>query len=379
MKEPLPIHIKGHLKIEDDLGNILVDKDNAIHPENMSRVIARALSNENNFFIHRMGFGNGGTVVDAAQQVTFNDPNNGVNDGVQWKSTLYNETYSEVINENINVGGAETENPDFGSGAGTNPSGDPSFTAHNVDGPGVVSRPVGTLSEVRIQVTINAGEPSGQFLSESSAGTNTESAFMFDEIGLFTSGRPLSATAGYQDVDIGQKTLSSDTGLLVNTDYVFQIGIDGSSLSNITFNTGAGTGGIITYTDLLSKINAQLPPSSSIAELGNSGATYVNHQKFRFRSLTTGAASEIELGHYTATGSAPYPLFAGDPGAAIPGLLDFNTLENPVMGEDAGVQNDALNPDQEGERMLTHVIFNPVLKTANRTLTINYTLTVSLI
>ena len=37
------VKVKGHLHIADDLGNVLVDKDNAVHPQNMSRVIARAL------------------------------------------------------------------------------------------------------------------------------------------------------------------------------------------------------------------------------------------------------------------------------------------------------------------------------------------------
>jgi hypothetical protein len=70
-KELSSIAVKGHIHIEDDLGNVLLDKNNAIHPQNMSRVIARALANENNFYIHRIAFGNGGTLTDAAYTITY--------------------------------------------------------------------------------------------------------------------------------------------------------------------------------------------------------------------------------------------------------------------------------------------------------------------
>ena len=49
----------------------------------------------------------------------------------------------------------------------------------------------------------------------------------------------------------------------------------------------------------------------------------------------------------------------------------------PVNGVDAGVQNDPVNPGTEAERLLTHVIFSPIQKTADRTLSITYTLTVA--
>ena len=49
----------------------------------------------------------------------------------------------------------------------------------------------------------------------------------------------------------------------------------------------------------------------------------------------------------------------------------------PVDGADAGVQNNPVFPQLERERLLTHIIFSPVTKTANRTIAITYTLTVS--
>ena len=46
-------------------------------------------------------------------------------------------------------------------------------------------------------------------------------------------------------------------------------------------------------------------------------------------------------------------------------------------GVNAGVQNDAANPSNERERLLTHITFAPILKKANRIIEIEYTLTVS--
>ena len=71
MKESLPIIVEGHVRIEDDLGNVLVDKKNAVHPQNMARVISRALANESNYFIYRIAYGNGGTLVDPTGAVTY--------------------------------------------------------------------------------------------------------------------------------------------------------------------------------------------------------------------------------------------------------------------------------------------------------------------
>ena len=100
MFEQLPIHVSGHVHIEDDRGEVLLDKSNAVHPQNMARVMARALAGEDNSKIYRIAFGNGGTLTDAAFTVTFNTPNDGQSPDVRtWDSRLYNETYSEVIDE----------------------------------------------------------------------------------------------------------------------------------------------------------------------------------------------------------------------------------------------------------------------------------------
>lgn len=176
-------------------GKIEVDKFNAIHPQNMARVIARALANESNFFISRMAFGNGGTIVDVAQNITFKPPRDGLNPGDNgWEARLYNETYSEIVDDS---------NISIGSGLGTSPADDPTSIEH-VSGPGVRSvedlTDGSTISSVIIQVTLNPNEPSSQYLSQLGDDTNTESNFTFDEIGLYTSGAPPVNTSGVQYV-----------------------------------------------------------------------------------------------------------------------------------------------------------------------------------
>ena len=55
-KDSLFVTVKGHVKITDDLGNVLLDKDNAIHPQNVARVFARALANENNYIVNDLAY-----------------------------------------------------------------------------------------------------------------------------------------------------------------------------------------------------------------------------------------------------------------------------------------------------------------------------------
>lgn len=55
----------------------------------------------------------------------------------------------------------------------------------------------------------------------------------------------------------------------------------------------------------------------------------------------------------------------------------YNILVPSVNGAAQGVQNAPLDPTTERERLLAHLIFSPVLKAANRALTITYTLTIS--
>lgn len=349
MLQKLPIFVKGHLKITDDLGTVLVDKDNAIHPMNVSRVIARALAKESNYWIHRVAFGNGGTQISAANAITYNDTNTGGVPPVagRWTDQLYNETYSEVVDESdVAV--------DTGPGS-VDPN---SLVATN----SVESQEISTISEVTITVELNENEPLGQFISDNQSPLETDSQFMFDEIGLFTTGLPLVATAGYQSVDVGSKLDVDDTGLAGSTSYDFQIDIDGTPTQVVTITTpasGSGSGGEILFSDLVILLNAALVGASASIDQSTFG-------KLQFTSSSTGSSSSIIL----ADGGGPNTALFGS-------LTGFGGLDTTVVGEAAGSQNDVGNPTLEAERMLTHVIFSPVLKSSNRTLSIVYTLTIA--
>ena len=211
----------------------------------MARVIARALANENNFHIHRIAFGNGGTIVDAAYQITYKTPNDGQEpDTAEWKSRLYNEVYSEIIDDS---------SVSIGSGSGTSPSNDPPSSSSS--GPGVRSEELGLISKVTVQCVLNPFEPKGQTSTDIlNPVENTEDAFVFDEIGLFTTGASHVATSGYQDVDVGEKFDTSDTGLANGNNYAFNIKVDGGSFQTISFtapSVGSGVGGAILYLSLI--------------------------------------------------------------------------------------------------------------------------------
>ena len=90
------VMMSGHIKIFDpETGEVMVDKRNAIHYENMSQALANSLANKSTGFIHEMAFGNGGTSVDPTGVITYLTPNStGTN------SKLYAKTYYKVIDDN---------------------------------------------------------------------------------------------------------------------------------------------------------------------------------------------------------------------------------------------------------------------------------------
>lgn len=354
-------------------GCVLIDKKNAVHPQNMARVFARALANESNYFIHRIAFGNGGTDIDVASNIVYNPPRDGLNPGDNhWEARLYHETYSEVVDDsNLNVG----------SGPGSNPAGDPETLEH-VSGPGVRSvedLTVGsTVSSVVINAVINPDEPGGQSSSQEGGieGENDlNSDFTFDEMGLFTDGSPQSNTSGYQNVNVGGKESKHDTGLSPNSLYKFGIEIDGGVFTIIDVRTptvGTGDGvsaplNAITYGDLVTILNIPSGDLDSVgvrAAITDDVATQDGGSEtygfLQFESYTSGTTSSIKL--------TDVDLFSS--------LTGFVDIEAPVSGSNAGVRNDPITPDNERERLLTHLVFSPVTKTADRVLSITYTLNI---
>jgi hypothetical protein len=379
----LPVEVKGHVRIVDDLGTVLLDKTNAVHPQNVARVIARALSNENNYCINRIAFGNGGTIVNAAFDVTYRSPNDGQSPDITgWASRLYHETYSEVINAGQTVLnpllgqdlGSADANVGVRTGGGAVPSGDPASVIH-VSGPGVRSSELGLISEVVIYSVLNGAEPTSQSLLDSTASSNittTAGSFVFDEIGLYTSGSQAIDTSGYQYVSVGNRKSTDDTTLLPNTGYSFNISVDGGTSVTISFTTPL-TGPFL-YGDLCQAVNTiGLPGGARMSITDFTNGTFPTiagastYGFLRVESNTTGTASTVNL--------------AGTQTIAFLAALNLPlgaTLVTPYTpGTAAGVQNAPTAPTTERERLLTHLIFSPVLKSANRTLSITYTLTIS--
>ena len=383
MNIDIPVQICGHVLITDSqTGEVLLDKSNAIHPQNMARIIARALSNEDNSIIHRIAFGNGGTFIDAAANTAYNPPNTGAN-GEGWESRLYHETYSEIVDEDnpahkTDPGSAGSDNVRIGGGAV--PTDDPV-------GGGVTSLEVGLKSNMIVSMFINQNEPTGQLTSQSPIPTLTpdEKCFVFDEIGLYSFGKPAVATSGASDVCLNDKT-SEDISLLVASSVLtLDYSVDGTSY-NTTLQIpagGTGAGGALTYGDLCEGINTASWISAGdpindflyVFITDRSNGTYptiIGKQSFgnlTFQSKTSGTSSTVTLVCNSSDANDLFNVLTG-------GICANVNLVN-VNGQDAGVQNDINDSSNERERLLTHMVFDPILKSGDRELQINYTLTIS--
>jgi hypothetical protein len=361
MKQPVGMQIIGRCKIYNKNGDLILDKKNAIHPQNMARVIARALAKEDNYFIAKVALGNGGTQIDAVGNVLYNPPRDGLNPGDGgWEARLYNETYYEYVDES---------STSISTGPGADKSSDP------VTGIGVVSTEdttVGsTVSTVTITMVLNQNEPATQSATRTSGPTNMEDNFVFDEIGIFSAGAPAVATPGYQEASIGVKTINDDTGLAPSTTYTFNVIVDGGALTVVSITTpasGSGDGttapvGAITYGDVISLLNAPgsvLQTAGAVAKItdgipSQDGGveTYGN---IRIESKTVGSGSSVVI--------TDVDFFSS--------LSGFEGLATPVNGVDAGVRNDPTNSANERERMLAHLVFSPIEKTADDIFTIKY-------
>jgi len=153
----LPLQIEGFVKIFDPVsGEILVDKKNAIHYENISLGMAQTLADRNTGYIYSMAFGNGGSSVDPTGVITYLPPNtSGQN------ANLYNQTYQKVVDDN------EAANTD---------------TVNNFMQ--VLHTPGRVYSDIVVSALLDFGEPAGQQAFDNS--TNFNGEFVFDELGLKT-------------------------------------------------------------------------------------------------------------------------------------------------------------------------------------------------
>jgi hypothetical protein len=377
----LPIQISGHVLIKDETTDeILLDKHNAIHTQNMARIIARGLSNEPHSTIYRIAFGNGGTFIDASNTTSYKPPNDG-NNGAGWEARLYNEQYSEVVDESdalfgTDPGSAGSDNVRIGGGSC--PEDDPS------DG-GVTSVEAGKSSNVIVKVYLNQNEPKSQLDTQSPIPSlsDSEKTFLFDEIGLYSSGKPALSTSGVTNIDVGTKTSEQEVGFSGAFDYDIEIDVDGVLRTTTVSVPAGGTGGTggVTYGDLCEGFNSgSWLSDTSIADYvymfinDTSNGTYPtiigkeSNGLLSFQSKSTGDTSTITL---TCDADLTNLFY----------VLGNETCNNVNVyqqnGQLAGVQNYPANPDDERERLLSHLVFDPILKSADRVLSITYTLTVS--
>ena len=147
--------IEGHIKIFDpESKEVIINKRNAIHYENMSIALAESLGNNGSGFIYEMSFGNGGTSVDPTGVITYLTPNStGTNAG------LYNQTYTKIVDDR--------------SVNNTDPFRNKIETRH-LSGT--------NYTDVLVSCLLDYSEPDGQDAFDNSA--NAEGAFIFDELGL---------------------------------------------------------------------------------------------------------------------------------------------------------------------------------------------------
>jgi len=147
--------IEGFVKIHDPVtGEVLVDKKNAIHYENISIAMAQTLSDRNLGYIYQMAFGNGGSSVDPTGVITYLPPNT-----TGQNADLYNQTYAKVVDDN--------------SAADTDPEYNKMTVLHTSGN---------VYTDILVTCLLDYGEPPQQQAFDNS--TNFNGEYVFDELGL---------------------------------------------------------------------------------------------------------------------------------------------------------------------------------------------------
>ena len=155
IKEENGVMLQGHIKISNpETGEVIVDKRNAIHYENMSISLAESLANAGQGTIYQMAFGNGGTSIDPTGIITYLTPNStGTN------ASLYNQTFIKVVDDrSVNNTDPARNKIESRHVSGTN------------------------YTDIVISCLLDYGEPSGQDAVDNA--TNANSLYVFDELGL---------------------------------------------------------------------------------------------------------------------------------------------------------------------------------------------------
>lgn len=149
------LHVQGHIRIFDpESGEVLVDKRNAIHYENLSESIAYSLANKGRNFIYEMHFGNGGTSIDPTGIINYLPSNTNTSN-----SNLYNPTFAKIVDDTSTLN--------------TDPLRNKMEIRHT---PGRV------YTDIIVSCLLDYGEPAGQAAFDNS--TDLNETYTFDELGL---------------------------------------------------------------------------------------------------------------------------------------------------------------------------------------------------
>lgn len=157
MNEYWRVRIEGHVLIKDvDTNEVLVDKKNAIHFENMSEAIALTLAHRDYGHIDKMVFGNGASTVSGIGAVTYFPPN-----VTGAESSLYNQTYAKIVDDRSSSN--EDEERCFVEVQHTNGQ---------------------TYTDIIVHCYLDYNEPSGQEAFDDAP--DLDGNYVFDELGLLS-------------------------------------------------------------------------------------------------------------------------------------------------------------------------------------------------
>lgn len=155
--ESASVSVEGHVRIvsygDDGAERVELDKRNAVHKENLSIAIAKALGGQKEGRIYTMSFGTGGATVNNLDEIVYASPN------VSGAADLNIPVYSEVVDA---LRGAPTGNR---------------ASVRHVAGT--------TYTDIEIRCIIEKNEPAGQVAFDNIT-TDLSGDFVFDEIGLKT-------------------------------------------------------------------------------------------------------------------------------------------------------------------------------------------------
>ena len=326
------VQIKGHCLIKDEFNNIILDKENHVHPGNMARMISRMLAGETNHWVNSIAFGYGATIKNIFGDREFLPVNDGISPDLSgWESTLYDEIYRKYIDD-VKV-------PAEG-GYGVDPLDTSLDLLYTNDVPKY------HRTHRNVEGVISYVDTDGKSKVEITCILDVNKNLTFDEIALF-SGITKSEKSGSQIVNFTDITT---TGLTINKDYSVPFRLNGNpfeiqiNVPNTNFET------------LIEQINGGLDHYGCSVKIEEN--TLIFDSKF----------ATIELDE-----------------TFVDKILNYDSLDTPIelINEDNYIadsnrfdKNNPLYPEYEAPRLLTHLIFEPIDKPALSNYYITYTLTI---